>query len=185
MASESNFPTAAVKRALRDAWTRSRSFIDFKASKKITREKLKKDGTPSKIGSVFYQCNECKEEFKETEKTDRKTKKGNTRRKFLVRVDHVEPVISPEVGFTSWEAVWKNMYIPPEHWDTDLQILCNDCHKEKTDEEKKERAKYGSLKKGRRKRKTDKTNTGQDPDVAGQDKDTQSDTCDKSSSGDW
>ena len=170
MASESKFPTAAVKRALREAWTRSRSFIDFKASKKITREKLKKDGTPSKIKSVFYQCNECKGEFKETESTGRKTKKGNPRRKFLVRVDHVEPVIDTDKGFVDWQDTWAKMYVAPGDWEGRLQMLCNDCHKTKTQEEKEERVKHGSLKK-RRKQSTDKAETGGDSKLVRKDKD--------------
>ncbi len=151
---ESKFPLAAVKRALRESWTRSQSFIDFKKSKKIVKKKINKDGSVSKRPPVFYQCAECEEEFKETESTGKKTKKGNPRRKFLVRVDHIEPVIDPKEGFTCWEDVWENMYVHPSEWDDHLQMLCNPCHKIKTDEEKAERKKYGSLKK-RRHQKTD------------------------------
>ena len=58
MKDESSFPNSDVKGALRKAWTMSKSYLNFKKSKKITRERLTAKGVPSKIPSVFYKCDD-------------------------------------------------------------------------------------------------------------------------------
>lgn len=49
-----------------------------------------------------------------------------------VQVDHIKPIIDPEVGFTSWDDVVNKMFCEKEN----LQVLCKDCHKKKTAEER-------------------------------------------------
>lgn len=49
-----------------------------------------------------------------------------------VFVDHIEPVIDPTVGFTTWDSVIERMYIELEG----LQVLCKMCHKTKTGNER-------------------------------------------------
>lgn len=49
-----------------------------------------------------------------------------------VQVDHVSPVIDPETGFTTWDDVINRMFCEKEN----LQVLCTDCHKRKTAEER-------------------------------------------------
>jgi hypothetical protein len=146
MAAEGDFPNSDVKGALRKAWTMSKSYLGFKKSKKITRERLTAKGVPSKIPSVFYKCEECEREFKETESTGKKTKGGNPKRRFLVKVDHVEPVVDPIIGFQNWADYWSRLYIPPEDWATKLQLLCSYCHKSKTTQERDLRVLHGTLK---------------------------------------
>lgn len=49
-----------------------------------------------------------------------------------VQVDHINPIIDPEVGFTTWDDVVYNMFCEKDN----LQVLCIDCHKLKTKSEK-------------------------------------------------
>lgn len=49
-----------------------------------------------------------------------------------IQVDHINPIIDPEVGFTSWDDVVNKMFCEKEN----LQVLCKDCHKKKTAEER-------------------------------------------------
>ena len=146
MADESNFPNSDVKGALRKKWTMSKSYQDFKRSKKITRERLTAKGVPSKIPSVSYKCDECGAESKESAPTGKKTKGGNPKRKFLIKVDHVYPVVDPKDGFQDWATYWTRLYVPPEEWAERLQILCEYCHKSKTTQERDLRVLHGTLK---------------------------------------
>jgi len=45
-----------------------------------------------------------------------------------VQVDHINPVIDPVEGFTTWDDVINNMFCEAEN----LQVLCTTCHKIKT-----------------------------------------------------
>lgn len=143
---ESDFPNSDVKGALRKKWTMTKSYLDFKKSKKIKRERLTAKGVPDKRGSTFYKCEECEREFKETEATGKKTKGGNPKRKFLIKVDHMVPVVDPETGFKNWADYWSRLYVDPADWVTRLQILCNYCHKAKTTQERDLRVLHGTLK---------------------------------------
>lgn len=58
---------------------------------------------------------------------------GNKRRINNAQVDHIIPVI--EKCFTNWDDVIKHMFCEAK----DLQVLCNDCHKRKTKDERIER----------------------------------------------
>lgn len=74
---------------------------------------LKKDGTPGKRPRVRYKCAHCEELFENKE----------------VVLDHIEPVIDPEVGFVDW-----NTYIERLFCQSDgFQVLCEGCHDIKTE----------------------------------------------------
>lgn len=47
-------------------------------------------------------------------------------------VDHIDPIISPETGFVSWDETIERMFCEAEN----LQLLCHDCHTQKTNEER-------------------------------------------------
>lgn len=49
-----------------------------------------------------------------------------------VQVDHIEPIINPCTGFTTWDSVVNNMFCEADN----LQVLCKGCHLLKTNAEK-------------------------------------------------
>lgn len=58
--------------------------------------------------------------------------KVNGRRVKNVHVDHIEPIIDPDVGFTSYDDMIERMFCEAPN----LQVLCTSCHDAKTDQEK-------------------------------------------------
>lgn len=50
-------------------------------------------------------------------------------------VDHIDPVIPLTTGFSGWDEVIKRMFCEADN----LQILCHECHKNKTDDERKKK----------------------------------------------
>ena len=105
-----------------------RSFIKSGLRRMSTRwapkYKCKKDARhPVKLPNdkgrlVFHSlCNGCGEIRPETEST----------------VDHIVPIINPDVGFTTWDDVIERLFCEVNN----LQVLCTPCHTEKTKGEKK------------------------------------------------
>jgi 5-methylcytosine-specific restriction endonuclease McrA len=74
----------------------------------------------------FYICNSCKEEVPAS------TRDENNKRVKNAVVDHIVPVIDPNVGWVSWDDTIERMFSELDN----LQVLCYACHKIKTDEEK-------------------------------------------------
>lgn len=64
-----------------------------------------------------YRCNACEGVFPAS----------------YVQVDHIEAVIDPLIGFVSWDDTINRMFCEKEN----LQVLCMDCHVNKTAEEKR------------------------------------------------
>lgn len=54
-----------------------------------------------------------------------------------VQVDHIKPVVDPDKGFKDWWTYINRLYCEKEN----LQVLCKECHKAKTNEERKARKK--------------------------------------------
>ncbi len=50
-----------------------------------------------------------------------------------VFVDHIVPIVDPIKGFTSWDSIVERMFCEKEN----LQVLCKQCHKGKTNDERK------------------------------------------------
>lgn len=76
-------------------------------------EVKKRCKVPNKTG--WYKCEECKTEREKIE------------------VDHIEPVIKPEDGFTDWNSYIRSKFVEADK----LQGICRDCHKKKTQNENK------------------------------------------------
>lgn len=51
-----------------------------------------------------------------------------------VQVDHIQPVIDPFVGFQDWDTTIERMFCEADGF----QVLCKECHKNKTDAEKRQ-----------------------------------------------
>ena len=75
----------------------------------------------------FYQCAGCDQEVPASIKPE-----DGGKRKKNVHVDHIKPIINPETGFVSWDETIERMFCEPEG----LQVLCESCHTEKTNQEK-------------------------------------------------
>ena len=65
----------------------------------------------------FYLCSACANEFTNKE----------------VEVDHIDPVVDPNVGFVDWNTYITRLFSPKDNY----QLLCKSCHKIKSNEEKK------------------------------------------------
>jgi hypothetical protein len=74
----------------------------------------------------FYLCNGCKQEVPNTIRDEKGKRIKN------VLVDHIEPIIDPAIGWTDWDDCINRMFCEADN----LQVLCHECHKAKTDEEK-------------------------------------------------
>lgn len=74
----------------------------------------------------FYICDGCKEEVPAS------TRDENGKRVKNIIVDHVEPIIDPDIGWVSWDSLIQRMFCEQDN----LKALCYDCHKIKTDDEK-------------------------------------------------
>jgi len=59
-----------------------------------------------------YRCAWCKGDFSSTN----------------VAVDHIHPVVDPVKGFESWDEFIKRLYCEKDN----LQVLCKECHTEKS-----------------------------------------------------
>jgi len=52
-----------------------------------------------------------------------------------VFVDHIDPIVPPEEGFTTWDKVIDRMFCEADN----LQVLCGECHKKKSQQEREAR----------------------------------------------
>ena len=73
----------------------------------------------------IYLCAGCGREVEATVKV-------NGRRVKNVHVDHINPIVDPSVGFVSWDVLIERMFCEADN----LQLLCNECHTNKTNLEK-------------------------------------------------
>lgn len=74
----------------------------------------------------FYICNGCKEEVPASIRDD------NGKRVKNAIVDHIDPIIDPDIGWVSWDETINRMFCEQDN----LQVLCHSCHKVKSDDEK-------------------------------------------------
>lgn len=122
-------------------WTESRyaSFIKSLLRKGTQRWGPKNEALKEgRVEKGVYYCQSCQQNVPVTVKV-------NGKRVRNVFVDHVDPIIDPEKGFTSWDDYIEKMFCEKEN----LQVLCGECHDIKTAQERKistERARQEKLK---------------------------------------
>lgn len=102
-----------IKSALRSASQRWPPKFEALKDALTSKKENKKTGRQAN----HYKCNKCKKEFPAKD----------------VQVDHIEPVINPSIGFINWDEVISRMFCEKDGF----QVLCKDCHKEKTNAEKR------------------------------------------------
>lgn len=66
----------------------------------------------ARVGRGLYKCNRCGEIVKNKQ----------------FKVDHIECVVDPEKGFTTWDEYIERMFCTADQY----QILCSSCHDTKT-----------------------------------------------------
>lgn len=76
----------------------------------------------ARIERGLYKCNSC----------------GGIFKKKFIQIDHINPVISVEKGFNTWDEYLERMFCSKEGF----QIICVDCHDIKTAKEKEMRKMY-------------------------------------------
>lgn len=110
-------------------WTeaRYRSFIISMLRRGTNRwgpkNETKKD---ARVERGIYLCASCGEKVPPTVKGE------DGKRKTNISVDHIEPVIDPKKGFTTWDDYIERMFCEKDN----LQLLCKSCHDNKTKQEK-------------------------------------------------
>lgn len=74
--------------------------------------------TNEKTGRLakHYKCAKCLDSFPAKE----------------IDIDHIDPIVPVETGFTTWDDFIKRLFCPVEQ----LQALCRVCHKEKSASER-------------------------------------------------
>jgi 5-methylcytosine-specific restriction endonuclease McrA len=79
----------------------------------------------ARVERGLYLCAGCKQTVSASIKVGGKRVKN-------VHVDHILPIVDPDVGFVSYDVLIERMFCEQDN----LQVLCNDCHTAKTDDEK-------------------------------------------------
>ena len=111
-------PVTAARQALRRAFSRSPIVIEMMRENRRKAPRYNKDGSRHKIDAVEHLCNICHHW--------RRSVKGSK-----VVVDHIDPVVDPKTGFVDFNTYFKRMWCDRSN----LQKICGECHRAKTNEE--------------------------------------------------
>lgn len=111
-----------IRGALRRAFVRSPAISEILQKNRKEVDRFNKDGSKSIKKAVLYQCNKCKQWFP----------------KKFISVDHIIPVIPVEGTFTTWDDFINRLFCDINN----LQCMCDGCHDEKTQEERKLRKSF-------------------------------------------
>lgn len=95
----------------------------------------------ARISRGVYTCDLCKKQMGATAWRVYKSgkKKGQPKKVKDAVVDHIEPVVEPSVGFTTWDEYIERMFCEADGY----QVICHDCHEIKTAEERAVRTARG------------------------------------------
>lgn len=87
----------------------------------------------ARISRGIYRCASCQ----------------NPTAKKQMRMDHIEPVVNPLTGFTTWDSIIERLLVDENGW----QYICKSCHDVKTKGENVIRRKVKKTKGKKRKKK--------------------------------
>lgn len=90
----------------------------------------------ARVSRGLYRCAGCEEDVPVTLSKDGKRVKN-------VFVDHIDPVISVEEGFVSWDETINRLFCEKDN----LRVLCHDCHSAATNQQRAEYAEWRSIRK--------------------------------------
>lgn len=79
----------------------------------------------ARVKKGWYLCNGCGQFVPTTILVDGKRVKN-------VSVDHIKPIVDPELGFTTWDDFINGLFCEEDN----LQLLCKACHDSKSNQEK-------------------------------------------------
>lgn len=79
----------------------------------------------ARVSRGIYKCASCEEDVPKTAIIN--GKKVNN-----ANVDHIDPIIDPSKGFTTWDDFISRLFCEKDK----LQLLCHNCHQDKTNLEK-------------------------------------------------
>ena len=88
----------------------------------------------SRVARGVYTCSGYEREQHEVP-ASLPPKPGNKKRINNAVVDHINPVVDPGRGFVNWDEMIKRLFCEVEGF----QLLCHECHKLKTADERKAR----------------------------------------------
>lgn len=109
-------------------WTQARFNSFIKSNLRSATRKwapIQEVAREARRGRGMYECAHCGEVKPKTEILDGKRVNN-------CNVDHIEPIINPAVGFTTWDECIERMFVEKEG----LQVLCYLCHTIKSNKEK-------------------------------------------------
>lgn len=108
---------SAIVGNLKRAFSRSPTIVNFLRKYRREQQWTKKDGSVAKKPHVFYKCFKCQLEFNSAN----------------IQVDHIEPVVPLNIPskHLSYDTLIKRLFCD----ESNLQILCKEHHKEKSQQE--------------------------------------------------
>ncbi len=116
---------SALIGAWRRVWHRFPTRLQALKQAEVRETPVNKDGRPAKRDHVFYICAQC-----------------GTRAKLAASagypkaaVDHIDPVIPVDGSVPSFDEIAERMFTTPDR----LQVLCEPCHRDKSNSENAER----------------------------------------------
>lgn len=110
---------ASVRGSIRRVFSRSPIVREVLWAGRKEYVKYNKDGSVSRKPGILYSCEVCKKYCPAK----------------MISVDHIIPVISVTEGFKSWDEFVARLFCGIEN----LQRICDNCHKIKTNSERQER----------------------------------------------
>lgn len=111
------------------AWTEAKFKSFIKNNLRSATRKwapIQKCKKKAHVARGLYRCDGCGAEVPPTIYDEDKRKRVKN-----VFVDHIEPIIDPAVGFTTWDECIDRMFCDSDN----LQLLCKACHSVKSQEE--------------------------------------------------